>query len=37
MKKIFIFALLLLASCDKEDEDFTPYPGGKTTTLPASR
>lgn len=30
MKKIFILSLLLLSSCGQEDEDFTPYPGGKS-------
>ncbi len=38
--KIFAFFLLALAmtgcNCGKEDEDFTPYPGGKENIQPKS-
>ena len=31
MKKIFFLILMtLLSSCDEEDDEFIPYPGGKS-------
>jgi hypothetical protein len=37
MKMWMILALLLAGcSCDKEDDDFSPFPGGKTQKIDLS-
>ena len=30
---LVFFSLVACASCDREDEDFTPFPGGKMVAL----
>ncbi len=39
--KIFLSLMMLITasfvSCDREDEDFTPYPGGKKSEEPREK